>query len=402
MRGGPEPYPISLRGINWVKFLSQNRIRNEEIDRCLFKQYQILKSSLEYHLLANHLLENAFSLLFGAFYFQNEVYYRLAYKLLIQQLTEQVLDDGAQFERSPMYHQIILLRLLDAVNLVKHSTWKTDNLLDFLTEKTRLMLAWMENICSTRGDIPMVKDSASGIAPEASVLLSYAKSLDLMSLKNLPLNASGYRKIFSGNLELLTDVGNMIPSYQPGHAHADELNFVLWNDGKPLIVYTGTSTYEKNDRRQLERSTSSHNCFYLENYNSSNVWGGFRVAQRAKVELLKDTSEEVEATHTGFSDYGLIVNRSFHLLNEGLRIKSDVKTKGNWSLNMNLHFHPDVEVRLVEGKILIDNIQIILIGFDELLQENYMFVRSFNRLEPAVRLKLRTSQPNTILITHVN
>ena len=86
LKDGLEPYPISLRGINWIKFMSMNNIQDSEIDQCLYKQFKILESSLEYHILANHLLENAFSLFFGAYYFQNEEYYNKAKDILLSQL----------------------------------------------------------------------------------------------------------------------------------------------------------------------------------------------------------------------------------------------------------------------------------------------------------------------------
>src|SRR5699024_2403521 len=69
-REGLEPYPISLRRINWIKFLSDHGIQDAAIDASLYAQYQILLDNLEYHLLGNHLLENGCSLLFGAYYFQ--------------------------------------------------------------------------------------------------------------------------------------------------------------------------------------------------------------------------------------------------------------------------------------------------------------------------------------------
>ena len=40
-------------------------------------------------------------------------------KLLLRELKEQVLNDGMHYERSPMYHLIILERLLDALNFAK-------------------------------------------------------------------------------------------------------------------------------------------------------------------------------------------------------------------------------------------------------------------------------------------
>ena len=129
VKDGLEPYPISLRGINWIKFIFSNQIKNTEIDKVLYNDYLRLSDNLEYHLLANHLLENGFSLLFGAYYFQDENLYKKAKDVLEKQLKEQVLNDGAHYELSPMYHQIILHRVLDSINLVKNNSWKERELL---------------------------------------------------------------------------------------------------------------------------------------------------------------------------------------------------------------------------------------------------------------------------------
>ena len=94
---GKNPYTISLRGINWVKFLSKNQINNLLINRLLHNHYRILFKNIEYHLLGNHLLENAFSLLFGAYYFKNEKLYNKSKKILKAQLNEQILEDGGHF-----------------------------------------------------------------------------------------------------------------------------------------------------------------------------------------------------------------------------------------------------------------------------------------------------------------
>ena len=39
---GVEPYPISLRSINWIKFLSKNNISDNRIDGFLFRDCNIL------------------------------------------------------------------------------------------------------------------------------------------------------------------------------------------------------------------------------------------------------------------------------------------------------------------------------------------------------------------------
>jgi hypothetical protein len=121
LKTGLEPYPASLRAINWIKFLSKYQIQNPEIDGFLMAQYTRLSDNLEYHLMGNHLLENAFSLLFGGFYFKNEGFLSSANKILQEELPEQILADGGHFERSPMYHQIVIFRVLDCLNLVRNN-----------------------------------------------------------------------------------------------------------------------------------------------------------------------------------------------------------------------------------------------------------------------------------------
>ena len=72
-----DPYPISLRGINWIKFVSLHHEKFtleqlKKIDTALYSQYFILSRRTERHLLANHYIENGFSLLFDAVYFHDE------------------------------------------------------------------------------------------------------------------------------------------------------------------------------------------------------------------------------------------------------------------------------------------------------------------------------------------
>ena len=155
LKDGKEPYPISLRGINWVKFLSLNQIKDEFINNTLYHHYCILLKNLEYQLLGNHLLENAFSLLFGAYYFQDEILYIKSKKLLIRELNEQILRDGGHYELSPMYHQLIFTRLLDCIQLIQLNTnWKQDNLIVFLLENQYIPRRAADIIIASYGGPP--------------------------------------------------------------------------------------------------------------------------------------------------------------------------------------------------------------------------------------------------------
>ena len=115
-KDGLEPFPISLRAVNWIKFLTKYDISDSAINDSLYAQYYILLDNLEYHLLGNHLLENGFSLIFGGYYFNDDNLKNIGKKILYDELNEQILSDGAHFELSPMYHQLMLFRLLDVIN----------------------------------------------------------------------------------------------------------------------------------------------------------------------------------------------------------------------------------------------------------------------------------------------
>lgn len=289
---GMDSYPIALRAINWVKFFSKNpNCVTKEREDSLWSQLNLLERKLEYHLLGNHLLEDAYALYIGSCYFQNERLRKKGYQLMLRELYEQTLSDGAHYEQSPMYHCILLDRLLDCINLCA-----TEELRNFAKKQ----LSWLKSVCYKDGSWPMFNDAALGIAPTPTQIFDYAKRLGL-DWGVIELGASGYRKLSDERMEAIVDCGQITATYQPAHSHADSLNYELRIDGCPIVVDTGISTYDKTPRRQYERSTVAHNCVSVKGKNSDEVWGGFRVGSRCKVFLQKDAPNVVEAYHNGFA-----------------------------------------------------------------------------------------------------
>ena len=391
LKDGKESYPISLRGINWVKFLTKNEIENQLINNTLFNHYKILYNNIEYHLLGNHILENAFSLLFGAYYFQDKKLYNKSRKILEIQLNEQILEDGGHFELSPMYHQIILLRVLDCIQLIKLNNWKNDNLLNFLKVNGSKMLSWLDSVTFNNGDIPMVNDSAHNIAFSTKDLLYYGKYLGI-NRKNIKLSESGYRMYKNKKYELFMDLGGVKASYQPGHTHSDTFNFILYINNQPFIVDSGTSTYEKNKRRQLERSTSSHNTITIGDYDQTEVWGGFRVAKRAKIVSFNESDKIFSSSHNGYNDIGVIHNRKFITNIDSIEIYDDLKKQDIYKEIAHFHFHPNVKDIIVkDSRVYFDklNVQMLFDGGNVFIEkECYKYATGFNKTENAIKLKV--------------
>jgi len=375
IKDGLEPFPVSLRGISWIKFLTKYKIEDKKIDDCLYAQYYILLDNLEYHLLGNHLLENGFSLLFGAYYFQDEILYAKALTILKEELEDQILEDGGHFELSPMYHQIMLFRALDCINLVKNNKWKNQELLEFLTLKAELMLGWLENISYENGDIPLFNDSANKIAPTFLELFEYADRLEV-NVKETQLKSCGYRKFVKDGYESVVDVGHIGAAYIPGHVHADTFNFELRVKGRPFIVDSGLSTYETNDKRFYERSTKAHNTVEVLHRNSSEVWGGFRVANRAKIVALEEKNDFIQATHDGYKKNKTLLTRSWNFKEKKIVIKDNLSKMSNAIFR--LHFHPDVTEEEIHKKI--SNNKFRLTSYD--------YAYEFNKTQKALVLEI--------------
>ncbi len=404
LRDGIEPYPISLRGINWIKFLAKNKIVSSKINQKLYQHYLRLNDNLEYHLLGNHLLENGYSMLFGAYYFENEKFYRIAYKILKEELEEQILEDGAHFELSPMYHQILLDRLLDCINLIENNPWKEDDLYSFLNNKAKKMLGWLETITYSNGNIPMVNDCAYDIAPTTKQLLDYAQYLKISFDKTI-LKESGYRKFLGKDYELFVDVGDIGPDYQPGHAHSDTFSFELYLKERPFIVDVGTSTYEKNEKRQKERQTFSHNTIMVNKKDQSQVWDGFRVAKRARIVYLKESVDALSAAHDGYKSIGVLHERSFCatkniVIHDKVLSKSDIKI-GSQAF---FHIHPSINnIILNKGQVSFEGMNVSL-GFEgeinDIKIEKYEYCLGFNKTETAQKICVSFSEEliTTILL----
>lgn len=378
-REGTEPYPISLRGINWIKFFSYKRVTNSFYNQVLFSHYHYLYLNLEYHLLGNHLLENGFSLFFAAYYFRNEKFYKKSENILRAELNEQILKDGAHFELSPMYHQILLFRLLDTINVVKNNSWKHSEMLSFLNSKAALMLGWLKEITFLNGDVPLVNDAAYYISPSSEELLEYARRLDLVPT-HVSLSSSGYRMIRIDKFELFIDVGNIGPDYIPGHAHSDTFNFILYLNGSPVIVDTGTSTYEKGPTRLSERSTQSHNTVTINDLQQSDVWSSFRVGRRAKIIQMDESKNGIAAIHNGYEFIGLRHKRSWQWKENVISITDEIiEKKQNIKSFASFHFHPSVNVEIIDGIVSAGDVKLVCDGQNLIKIEDYNYAAGFNK-----------------------
>ena len=311
---GWEPYPLSLRIVNWIKWsLAGNPLEHEWRDS-LANQARWLAARLEWHLLGNHLLANAKALIFAGTFFSGDEAQRWleqGLSVLKAQLPEQILPDGGHFELSPMYHALVLEDMIDLANLAAaFSGAIPEGAIQTWRDTTKRMIRWLACMSHPDGQIAFFNDAAFGVALPLDELQRYGARCG-MHFPPQPaeplvhLKDSGYVRVGWGDCVAILDIAAVGASYLPGHAHADTLSFELSLGGQRVIVNGGTSQYGADAQRRFERSTAAHSTVEIDGTDSSEVWGGFRVARRARPFDLVIEQEgdgvSVGCSHDGYS-----------------------------------------------------------------------------------------------------
>ena len=147
-----------------------------------------------------------------------------------------------------------------------------------------------------------------------------------------------------------------------------------------MFVEQGISTYQIGERRTHERSTHSHNTIVVDNSNQSNVWSGFRVAERANVFILEDVFPLFVAEHDGYKNLGVMHKRSFDFQENSIQIRDNVTGNNNLKKEFHLHIAPGVELKQIDSEVTIqDGISIHFVGSTDISIEEYEMADGYNQ-----------------------
>ena len=358
---GWEPYPTSLRIVNWVKWALAGNVLSELANASLAVQVRWLRRRLEWHLLGNHLFANAKALVFAGLYFRGTEaagWFSTGAAILERELPIQIHSDGGHFELSPMYHALALEDVLDLVNVLRaYGPMLNDTgcrLLAGCESCVPEMRAWLLAMSHADGAISFFNDSAFAVAPDNGELDQYAKRLGFGEVEKAAdeiwFGASGYARLKRGRALLIADMAKVGPDYLPGHGHADTLSFEFSLGDQRVIVNSGTSIYGTGPERQRQRGTAAHNTVVVAGQDSSEVWAGFRVGRRARRidprAFAEGDSFVAEAGHDGYRhlERNLRHHRRWTLA-AGELIVEDTISNPRFAAEARYHLHPDVEVQ---------------------------------------------------------
>jgi uncharacterized heparinase superfamily protein len=379
-----DPYPISIRAVNWIKWMLLREERgvgpNQKVIDSLAAQLRFLERWIEFDIMANHLMANAVALTAGGLFFagaEGERFLVRGARLLAGQVREQVNEDGGHFERSPMYHAVVLEQLLDVVNLLGVFPGTAADRLDLealLRRTVPGMLEWLEALTHPDGGAGFFHDTTLGSTPTCAALARYAARL---GVTHAPLPAehihwlghSDYFRINSvdGRTVVLFDAGVPAPRYQPGHAHAESLSFELSRDGRRVFVNSGVSTYEAGRERLWERGTAAHNTVRIDRTEQSEIWASHRCGRRAVLLHAGRMEGRAVAAHSGFDFLPGRPTHNREILVEdwGVEITDSIDGSGEHLLEWFFHLHPNVDGRVVgrEVELSVDGRAFARVGF---------------------------------------
>lgn len=340
------PYPTALRAWSWCGQY-RDLVAGGPIERgfvgSLATHLGFLRRHLERDVGGNHLVKDLKALVGLAVFFDDGRLLARSLDHLAAQVRVQVLPDGGHYERAPAYHCQVLADLVDVSDLVRAAGVSCPS---ELADAVCQMRDWLSKVLLPGGNVPLLNDGF----PVDSSLVAALRPGPGPASPLVVLPDTGLFRATAGGWHLLADIGTPCPRALPAHAHADTLGCVIYIDGIPLLVDTGTSTYAAGAIRDYERSTGAHNTVGIDDANSTEVWGAFRAGRRAGVSgvMARATSSEITvgASHDGFRwlSGAPVHRRRWSLTDRGLRVDDQVTGTGRHEVVVRWHLAPGSEV----------------------------------------------------------
>ena len=352
---GWHPYPTALRIVNWCRA----ELTASDCLRSLYQQAAYLHRNVETHIYGNHLLENARALVLAGCYLRGQgeadAWLEHGVSIYRRETDEQVLSDGLHFERSPMYHALMLEGYLDVLNVLPDG--HADR--PWLAETARAMTDALAGVTHPDGQIALFNDSTFEIAPSPVALLDYAnRVLGHTPQPTLVFVEAGYFVYDGEDAWLMVDAGPGGPDYLMAHAHADVFSYELSLGGHRFIVDTGVYEYAAGDMRQYVRRTAAHNTVEVDDTDQMECWDSFRVGRRAEPHevVWKPSSRGVEFKGT-FAGYEELIGDNIRhtrrlTLDETQRtliIEDEIEGEGWHQVSSRIHLHPEVTAQKQSG-----------------------------------------------------
>ena len=346
------PFCISKRLPVWMLLWTVSppeKSRRDAVLASMFAQARFLSSHLETDLGGNHLLEDLRALILAGAFFEGpeaEAWLDRGIGLFRREADEQFLSHGEHFERSPMYHAIMLELLLDLRDALGKLRGE---FAEWCAELAGRMGRFLQAIRHPDGEIPLLGDSAFGESLPTPAILARVGDTSDSPPANGAATVGDYWTFRAGDDFLLFDRGPVGADHLPAHAHADLLGFEASFGGRRVFVDAGVYNYEDDSLRAYCRGSAAHNVLTVDDVDQCDIWSKFRMGYRGKpVDVQNGRSGDFEWAFAGHDAYRRLgvprVDRFIACRADGPWFFVDSVPSGSeHAFVSRLHFHPDVK-----------------------------------------------------------
>lgn len=345
------PYPTTLRIVNWCRA----NLQASDLQESLYRQAAYLYRHLETHVMGNHLLENARALVYAGMFFERHGeaanWREQGIRIYREELDEQILPDGGHYERSPMYHALMLEGLLDVITLLPDEDPVRPELEDAAQSMVDALSAWT----LPSGRLALFNDATREIAVPPGHLLQYAWDvLEYEPGSVVAFPDTGYYIHDGEDLYCIVDGGAAGPDHLMAHAHADAFSYELCVGDAMFVTDTGVYEYEAGEMRDYVRSTAAHSTVTVDGQSQIEPWDSFRVARRAAPDEVSFEQKDGRSVFRGrFGGHaqligdGIVHRRRLMIDDEEklLRVEDEVSGRGTHRVASRVHLHPDVSAQ---------------------------------------------------------
>lgn len=387
---------VAMRAVNWINaaMILRERIENdhddeffEEFAEALWLAGRHVNRNLEWNGprsigAGNHLLADLTGLLgVGLFFRHTQLgmrWFKSAQAWLEREMFEQVNEDGSNFESSTYYHRMVhemfqwsdsvadqsglpfsvgyknhLKKMREFVAAYSSPSGKAAQIGD--NDSGRLLSAGIDDVTDHRYLMTGKVDTGGGI--DHYMLMGDNEFTSDVGGGDFP--DGGYYFGRQGEGWLGMRAGHIL--HRGGHAHCDQLAFVLSVRGNDFIVDRGTGIYTADSglRNQL-RSTESHNTLQVNGWEQcefgsdrSQVFGMANSTETTVDKWIQGDSEtSFVGCHDGYRRMrdGMVCRRAVCLKSRGLTIDDEISClQEDDEVTWFLHLAPGVKLD-IEGQ----------------------------------------------------
>lgn len=274
-----------------------------------------------------------------------EARFMLGEKLLLRELTRQILPDGCHAERNPAVHAAILGTLIDIRAVYKAARIAMPEALQHTIDRMTPALRFFRH---GDGGLALFNGSLQGEALLLDTILTQADARG-RPLKRAP--QGGFDRMSLGRTVIIADSGAPAPSKLDRHAHAGIASFEMSVGRERFIVNCGAHPGVSPWRAALA-ATAAHSTVTVADTNQVELLEGGGVRRRPPtVESHREDSGEgslLEVVHSGYSGLGITHRRRLFLGDSGEDLRGEDALIGTTpqKFTIRFHFHPDVQVSL--------------------------------------------------------